>query len=394
MFIDFFHQLKAARIPVSLTEYLTLMAALEKRVTDTRVDHFYSLARATLVKDERHIDAFERVFAQVFRGLSDLGDTIEDLQTAIPEEWLRALVERTFTEAERRQIAERGGWDAIMKELRQRLAEQNKAHQGGTKWIGTGGTSPFGNSGYNPAGVRIGATERPAGRALKVWEQRHFKDFDPGAELGTRNIKIALRRLRRFAREGAQSELDLDETIRATAHQGYLDLQLRPERRNAVKVLMFFDVGGSMDWHVSAAEQLFSAARTEFKHLEFFYFHNCIYESVWRNNARRHAERTPTMEILNTYSPDYKVFIVGDAYMSPYEISVSGGSVEHNNPEAGAIWLQRIVTHYPRTAWLNPITQEAWDNAASISQIRAILANRMYPLTVQGIDQAISALMH
>ena len=332
MFVTFFHELKAAGVPVTLREYLTLMQAMQADLASRRVEDFYYLSRATLVKDERNLDKFDRVFGHVFKGLELLGDGIE---ADIPAEWLKKLAEKYLTEEEKKQIEAMGGLDKLLETLKKRLAEQKGRHQGGSKWIGTGGTSPFGNAGYNPEGIRIGG-ESTHRRAVKVWDKREFKDLDDEVELGTRNIKIALRRLRKFARTGAPDELDLDGTIKGTAHKGYLDIQMRPERHNAVKVLLFFDIGGSMDWHIKATEELFSAARTEFKHMEHFYFHNCLYEKVWKENRRRFQETTPTWDVLHTYPHDYKVVFVGDASMSPYEIAAPGGSVEHYNEEPGA----------------------------------------------------------
>ncbi|MEL6372784.1 MAG: VWA domain-containing protein [Pseudomonadota bacterium] len=390
MFVTFFHELKAARVPVTLKEYLTLMQALDHDIASGDVETFYYLARAALVKDERHLDRFDQVFGHVFKGLQAL-DPEGDAE--IPEAWLRAMGERFLSEEEKRKIEALGGWDKIMEELQKRLEEQKKRHQGGSKWIGTGGTSPYGAYGYNPAGVRIGQKENRNNRAIKVWDKREYKDLDDTVELGTRNIKVALRRLRRFAREGAAEELDLDTTIKGTAQKGYLDIQLRPERRNTVKVLMFFDVGGSMDWHIKGAEELFSAARTEFKHLEYFYFHNCLYEFVWKDNARRWRERTPTWDVLHTYPSDYKVIFVGDASMSPYEISVPGGSVEHMNEEPGALWMKRVNDVYENVVWLNPVPQEHWSWTPSIKMLRDTIEGRMYPLTLEGLDGAMRALM-
>ncbi len=317
----------------------------------------------------------------------------EAIEAEIPEEWLRSLGARFLSEEEKQKIEAMGGWDKIMEELKKRLAEQKGRHQGGSKWIGTGGTSPFGADGYNPEGVRIGQKSNRNNRAIKVWDKREYRDLDDNVEIGTRNIKVALRRLRRFAREGAQEELDLDGTIQGTAHKGYLDIHMRPERRNTVKVLMFFDVGGSMDWHVKGVEELFSAAHTEFKHLEYYYFHNCLYEYVWRDNGRRWSERTPTYEVLNTYPSDYKVVFVGDASMSPYEIQIPGGSVEHMNEEAGAVWMRRVVNLYNHTVWLNPVPEDHWQWTQSIAMMRQIVEGRMFPLTLQGLDGAMRELM-
>ena len=390
MFVTFFHELKHVGVPVTLKEYLTLMRALETDLAEKNVEHFYYLSRAALVKDERHLDKFDRVFGQVFKGLELLSETQE---VEVPEEWLKLMAERYFTEEEKAQLEALGGWDKIMEELRKRLAEQKGRHQGGSKWIGTAGTSPYGAYGYNPAGVRIGQDRNRNNRAIKVWDKRDYKDLDETVEIGTRNIKVALRRLRKFAREGATEELDLDETIRGTAHRGYLDIVMRPERHNAVKVLMFFDVGGSMDWHVKTAEELFSAARTEFKHLEYYYFHNCLYEYVWRRNERRWTERVDTWDVLHTYGSDYKVLFVGDASMSPYEITVPGAAVEHMNPEAGADWLERVARIYPSLVWINPVKPDYWDMTPSTRMIQQLVSGRMFPLTLQGLDGAMRELM-
>src|SRR6201999_3444320 len=354
MFATFLHELKSAGVPVTLREYLTLMEAMQADVAGRRVEDFYYLSRAALVKDERNLDKFDRVFGHVFKGLSLME---EALSAEIPAEWLKSLADKYLTDEEKKQIEALGGLDKLLETLKKRMEEQKGRHSGGNKWIGTGGTSPFGNSGYNPEGIRIGGESKHR-RAVKVWDKREFKDLDDEVELGTRNIKIALRRLRKFAREGAPDELDLDGTIKGTAHKGYLDIHMRPERRNTVKVLMFFDIGGSMDWHIKTAEELFSAARTEFKHLEYFYFHNCLYEFVWKDNARRWTERTPTWEVLHKYPADYKVVFVGDASMSPYEISVPGGSVEHMNEEPGAAWMRRVADIYEHSVWLNPVPEE------------------------------------
>ena len=390
MFSSFFKELRDARIPVTLKEYLTLLAALEAGAAGRRVEDFYYLSRAALVKDERHLDRFDQVFGHVFKGLDLMTETVT---AEIPEDWLRAVSALHLTDEEKAQIEALGGWEKIMETLRQRLAEQKERHQGGNKWIGTGGTSPFGAYGYNPAGVRIGQAESRHRRAIKVWDKREFRDLAGDVELGVRNIKMALRRRRRFARDGAAEELDLDQTVRGTARKGYLDLALRPVRRNAVKVLMFFDVGGSMDWHVQMAEELFSAARSEFKHLEYYYFHNCLYEGVWRDNARRWRETVPTWQVLNTYAADYKVIFVGDASMSPYEITHIGGAVEHMNEEAGATWLQRVSAIYPHIVWLNPVPETHWDYTPSIGLVRRLMEGRMYPMTLAGLDSAIRELM-
>ncbi|MEW5422376.1 VWA domain-containing protein [Amorphus sp. 3PC139-8] len=389
MFLTFFHDLKRAGVPVTLREYLTLMEALEADLADKKVEDFYYLSRAILVKDETNIDRFDRVFGHTFKGLESVGESIE---AEIPEEWLRKLAEKYLTEDEKAEIEALGGFEKLMETLKQRLEEQKERHQGGSKWIGTAGTSPFGAYGYNPEGVRIGQNESRHRRAVKVWDRRDFKDYDHTVEIGTRTIKIALRRLRRFARTGAAEELALDDTIKATAEKGYLDIQMRPERRNAVKVLLFLDAGGSMDDHVKVCEELFSAARMEFKSLEHFYFHNCLYEGVWKENRRRHSDRIPTWDVLHTYPADSKVVIVGDASMSPYEIAMPGGSVEHWNEEAGQVWLQRLVGTYPGLAWINPVPQGHWRYTASIQMIQELIGNRMYPLTLDGLDEAMRAL--
>jgi len=391
MFISFFGSLKAAGVPVSLTEYLTLMAAMEADLAEGSVEDFYFLARATLVKDEKHVDRFDRVFAESFKGIATDAPAVEAIEAAIPEEWLRLLNERYLSAEDKAKIAALGGFEALLEALRQRLAEQKERHQGGSKWIGTGGTSPFGHGGYNPEGIRIGGESRHR-RAVKVWEKREFRDFDDTVELGTRTIKVALRRLRRFARTGAADELDLDGTIGETARQGFLDVQLRPERRNAVKVMLFLDVGGSMDDHVRIVEELFSAARSEFKHLHHFYFHNCPYEGVWTSNARRGAERTPLAEVIATFPADTRLVFVGDASMSPYEISHPGGSVEHWNAEPGEVWLRRLLAKFPKAAWINPVREADWQWTRSIAMLRTILEGRMYPLSLGGLDDATRAL--
>ncbi len=390
MFIDFFYELKAARLPVTLKEYLLLMEALEADLASGRVEDFYYLARAALVKDERHLDKFDQVFGHVFKGLDLMNEAIE---ADVPEEWLRTVSQLHLSEDEKKKIEEMGGWDKIMEELKKRLEEQKKRHQGGSKWIGTGGTSPYGADGYNPAGIRIGQKGNRNFRAIKVWDKREFKDLDDTIEIGTRNIKVALRRLRKFARQGAADELDLDGTIRSTAHQGYLDLKLRPERRNTVKVLMFFDVGGSMDWHIKNAEELFSAARAEFKHLEYYYFHNCLYDYVWKDNGRRWTEKINTWDLLHKYGSDYKIIFIGDASMSPYEIVVPGGSVEYMNEEPGALWLQRVLEVYENAVWLNPVPEAHWQWTQSIQMVNQIFENRMFPMTLEGLDDAMRELM-
>ncbi len=389
MFTRFFHELKSAGLPVSLREYLTLMEAMDNDLANRKVEDFYYLSRSTLVKDERNLDKFDRVFAHVFKGVENVQ---EGIAADIPEDWLKLLTERYFTEEEMREIEALGGWDKLMETLKKRLEEQKERHQGGSKWIGTGGTSPFGSGGYNPEGVRIGNQGKRQGRAVKVWEKREYKNLDDSVELGTRNIKVALRRLRRFARQGAPDEFDLDGTIDATARAGYLDIKMRPERRNAVKVLLFFDVGGSMDPFIRVSEELFSAARAEFKHMEYFYFHNCLYDYVWKNNRRRWTDKIPTWDVMHKYPHDYKIIFVGDASMSPYEITVPGGSVEYFNDEAGAIWLNRLTNIYESVIWLNPVREDSWDYVPSTQLIRKLIGERMYPLTLSGIERAMAEL--
>ncbi|MDW8468392.1 MAG: VWA domain-containing protein [Burkholderiales bacterium] len=388
MLIDFFLTLKSHRLPVSIKEYLTLLEALGRGVIGPSVESFYFLARATLVKDEANYDKFDRAFSEFWNGV----ETIPGLETQIPLEWLLKQAELVLSEEEKRQIEALGGWEKLMETLKKRLEEQKGRHQGGAKWIGTAGTSPFGAYGYNPEGVRIGQSRGRNRSAVKVWDAREYRNLDDSVELGTRNLKVALRRLRKFAREGAPDEFDLEGTIQTTAKKTYLDIQMRPARRNAVKVLMFMDVGGTMDEHVRIAEQLFSAAKSEFKRLEFFYFHNCLYDFVWRDNRRRHAERTRTWDILHRYPHDYRVIFVGDATMSPYEILQPGGSVEYFNEEPGAVWLKRVVDVYPKCVWLNPEPEEIWGYRQSIGIIRELMKGRMYPTTIAGIEQAMTVL--
>ena len=391
MFIHFFAELRSAKIPVSLREYLMLMEALDADLADKRVEDFYYLSRATLVKDESNLDKFDQVFGSVFKGLDTLADAVKE--KPIPEDWLRKLAEKFLTEEEKAEIQAQGGFEKLMQTLKDRLAEQQARHEGGNKWIGTAGTSPFGAYGYNPEGVRIGQDESRHRRAAKVWDRREFRDLDGDRELGTRNIKIALRRLRQFARTGSADELDLSGTIRNTAHKGYLDIKMRPERHNAVKVLIFFDIGGSMDDHIHICEELFSAVRTEFRQLEYFYFHNCLYEHVWKSNARRHTERIPTWDVLHKFGSDYKILFVGDASMSPYEISHPGGASEHWNAEAGHVWLKRVTDIYDQVVWLNPTPEHHWGYTHSISMLNELMEGRMFPLTIEGIDRAMRALM-
>ncbi|MFL6718120.1 MAG: vWA domain-containing protein [Burkholderiaceae bacterium] len=387
MLIDFFFTLKDAKIPVSIKEYLILMEAMQKQVIAPSLDEFYYLSRMTLVKDEAHYDKFDKAFGMYFKGV----DTLFEKHPEIPLDWLMKRIERELT-PEQRAAIEKFGYDKLMDRLKELLAEQKERHEGGNKWIGTGGTSPFGNGGENPEGIRIGG-EGGKRSAVKVWESRSFRDYDSERELGTRNIKVALRRLRKFAREGAEEELALDDTIRATANNaGYLDIKMQPERKNNIKVLMLLDVGGTMDDHITRTEELFSASKTEFKNMEFFYFHNCVYDYLWKNNRRRHAERFPTWDVLRKYTPDTKLIFVGDATMSPYEILQPGGSVEYNNEEAGAEWLQRFTHMFPKFIWLNPEPEGLWQYRQSIAVIRQIMNNRMFPLTIDGLERGMRLL--
>ncbi|WP_111734264.1 vWA domain-containing protein [Roseovarius amoyensis] len=392
MFLPFFDNLRSAGVPVSLREYLTFLQAVAADLVIYDVEGFYYLARTAMVKDERLIDRFDRAFAQSFEGLEKIG--IDEVLNAIdlPRDWLEKLAEKHLSDKEKAEIEALGGFDKLIETLKERLREQKGRHQGGSKWIGTAGTSPFGAYGYNPEGIRIGQDESRNRRAVKVWDRREFRNFDDTVELGTRNIKVALKRLRNWAREGSPDELDLSGTIRATAEHGYLDLKMRPERRNAVKVLLFLDAGGSMDPHVKVVEELFSAARAEFKHLEYYYFHNCLYEGVWRDNRRRWNEVTPTQEVLNTYSSSYKCIFVGDASMSPYEIAFPGGANEHWNEETGEVWLKRAREQWPDHVWINPVPQKYWHHTQSIQMIREIFDDRMMPMTLSGIETAMKAL--
>jgi uncharacterized protein with von Willebrand factor type A (vWA) domain len=390
MLVQFFFELRRAGVPVALNEFLMLLEALRARVAQLSAQDFYYLARACLVKDERHYDRFDRVFAEVFAGAEKL---FAQLLAQVPAEWLESLAARAFSEEEKRRVEALGGWDKLLETLRARLREQQERHEGGNKWIGTGGTSPFGAHGYNPQGVRIGQGASGNRRAVKVWERREFRNLDDSVELGTRNLKLALRKLRKFAREGAPEQLDLEGTIDATARNaGLLDLKLVPERHNAVKVLLFLDVGGSMDDHVRVCEELFSAARGEFKHLEHFYFHNFIYENLWKDNSRRFAAVTPTERVLRTYGHDYRVIFVGDATMSPYEITQPGGSIEHWNQEPGVAWMARVCATFPRLVWLNPESPERWDYSPSVRITRELVGERMFPLTIAGLERAIREL--
>ncbi|MCM5568969.1 VWA domain-containing protein [Burkholderiaceae bacterium FT117] len=389
MLIDFFLHMRQAKLPVSIKEYLMLLEAIREHVIGQSVDDFYWLSRATLVKDERNFDKFDKAFATYFKGVQ----AIEGIDVNVPLEWLKRQLHREFTAEEKAAIEAMGGLDKLIERLKELLEEQKGRHEGGNKWIGTNGTSPFGNGGYNPEGIRIGGPSAGNRTAVKVWEQRAYRDYDDQVELGTRNIKVALRRLRRFARQGAPDELDLDGTIANTARNaGWLDIRMRPERHNTIKVLMLLDVGGTMDDHIKRTEELFSATKTEFKHLEFYYFHNCVYDFVWKNNRRRHAERFSTWDILRKYNADYRLIFVGDATMSPYEILQPGGSVEYNNEEAGAIWLRRLVERFPKYAWLNPEPEGVWQYRQSISVIQQLMGGRMYPVTLQGLERAMREL--
>ncbi|MCH2066105.1 vWA domain-containing protein [Shimia sp.] len=392
MFLPFFENLREARVPVSLREFLGFLEGLKAGLATYDVESFYYLARTIMVKDERNIDKFDRAFAATFDGLGEISaqDVLEAVD--IPEEWLRKMAEKHLSAEEMAEIEALGGFDKLMETLQERLKEQEGRHQGGNKWIGTAGTSPFGAYGYNPEGVRIGQKESRHRKAVKVWDKREFKNFDGSVELGTRNIKVALKRLRRWAREGAAEELDLNGTIKATAEHGYLDVKTRPERHNAVKVLLFLDVGGSMDPHIKVVEELFSAARAEFKHLEYYYFHNCLYEGVWRDNKRRWNDQTPTHEVLRTYGPDYKCIFVGDASMSPYEIAYAGGANEHWNQEAGQVWLERARDQWTSNLWINPLPEQHWQYTHSIGMIRDIFENRMVPMTLEGLERGMREL--
>ena len=392
MFITFFLELRKAKVPATLREYLTLIEAMEKGVPEYRVEDFYYLSRSALVKDERNLDKFDRVFGQCFNGLNFVGAGSE-VTAEIPEEWLRRLAEKVLTEEEKAQIEALGGWDKLMETLKQRLEEQKGRHQGGSKWIGTAGTSPFGAYGYNPEGVRIGQDKSRNRRAVKVWDKREYKNLDDSVELGTRNIKVAMRRLRKFAREGADLELDLPDTIKSTAaNAGWLDIKMVPERHNKVKVLLLFDIGGSMDDHIRVTEELFSAARAEFKHMEFFYFHNCVYEAVWKDNKRRWSERHSVLDLMHKFPHDYKLIFVGDASMSPYEINYPGGSVEHWNEESGETWMRRLLDVYHSAVWLNPIPEKHWTHGQSIQMLKTVMEGRMFPLTLDGLDRAMREL--
>ena len=392
MFIPFFENLRAAKIPVSLREYLSFLEATKAGLVLYDIEGFYFLARTSMVKDERNLDKFDQVFSTTFKGLESI--SIEDVIEAmdLPEDWLNKMAEKHLTKEEMAEIDALGGFEKLMETLKERLKEQQARHQGGNKWIGTAGTSPFGAYGYNPEGVRIGQKESRHGRAVKVWDKRDFKNLDDNIELGTRNIKVALKRVRKWARDGAPEELDLNNTIRSTAENGYLDVKMRPERRNAVKVLLFLDVGGSMDPHIKTVEELFSAAKSEFKHMEYFYFHNCLYEGVWKDNRRRWTEQTPTHEILRTYGNDYKCIFVGDASMSPYEVAYPGGASEHWNAEAGDVWLKRAIDKWPASIWINPLSKKYWQYTHSVGMIQEVFMQRMYPMTLKGIEEGMKEL--
>jgi uncharacterized protein with von Willebrand factor type A (vWA) domain len=390
MLTEFFLKLKSHKLPVSIKEWLTLLEAMQKNVISPSIDEFYYLSRTALVKDENNFDKFDRAFGEYFQGV----ESIAGAELDVPLEWLLKQAELNLSPEEKAMIESLGGWEKLMETLKKRLEEQKGRHQGGNKWIGTAGTSPFGAYGYNPEGIRIGQDKSRNRSAVKVWDAREYRNLDDSVELGTRNIKVALRRLRKFAREGAPDELDLDTTIDKTARNaGYLDLMMRPERHNAVKVLMFLDIGGTMDDHIKLCEELFSAAKTEFKHLEYFYFHNCLYDYVWKDNRRRHAERARTFDIMHKYGHDYKLVFVGDATMSPYEILQPGGSIEYSNEEAGAVWMKRMLEVYPRAIWLNPEPEEIWGYRQSIGILKEIMGGRMYPTTIQGLERAMRALV-
>ncbi len=388
MLIDFFFKLKSHKLPVSIKEFLTLLEALQKGVIGSSIDDFYYLARTTMVKDESNFDKFDRAFAEFWEGI----EAIPGIEAQIPLEWLLKQAELTLSEEEKKMIESLGGWEKLMETLKKRLEEQKERHQGGNKWIGTGGTSPFGAYGFNPEGIRIGQKTSRNRSAVKVWDQREYQNLDDSVELGTRNIKVALRRLRRFARQGAPDEFDLENTITSTAKKAYLDIHMRPERRNTVKVLLLLDIGGSMDDHVKLCQEMFSACKTEFKHLEYFYFHNCLYDYVWKDNRRRHAERTRTWDLLHKYGHDYKVIFVGDATMSPYEILQPGGSIEYYNEEAGAVWLKRVTDVYQKCVWLNPEPEEIWGYRQSVQVMKELMGGRMYPTTMGGLEKAMKVL--
>ncbi|WP_380052599.1 VWA domain-containing protein [Falsihalocynthiibacter sp. SS001] len=392
MFLRFFNNLRENQVPVTLREFLVFLRGLQAGIATYDIDTFYYFARTAMVKDERHIDRFDRAFSQSFSGIAEITDAQILEAVDIPADWLEKLAEKHLSPEERAEIESMGGFDKLMETLKKRLSEQEGRHQGGNKWVGTAGTSPFGAYGYNPEGVRIGQAESRHQRAVKVWDKREFRNLDDSVEIGTRNIKVALKRLRNWARAGANEELDLDGTIRSTAHNGYLDVKTRPERHNAVKVLLFLDVGGSMDAHIKVVEELFSAARSEFKHLEHYYFHNCLYEGVWRDNSRRWNEQVPTWEVLRSYGNDYRCIFVGDASMSPYEVAYRGGANEHWNEESGQVWLERARAQWPNHVWINPIGEQAWQYTQSIEMIREIFEEKMVPMTLEGLTKAMKIL--
>ncbi len=393
MLVNLFESLKRFKVPVSLTEFLSFLKALNTGMVNFEIENFYYLARTALVKNEQHIDRFDLAFSEVFKGLDTV--TLDQIVEAInlPEEWLKKLAEKTLTPQERKEMDGIGDFNKLMETLKKRLQEQKGRHQGGSKWVGTAGTSPFGAYGYNPEGIRIGQNKSRHQKAVKVWDKRLFKNFDDKTELGTRSLKIALKKLRKWARDGLEEELDLEKTISETARSGYLNVKMRPERKNAVKVIIFFDVGGSMDHHIESVEELFSAARTAFKHLEYYYFHNCLYESVWRNNERRWEEQIPTIEVLNTYGKDYKCIFVGDASMSPYEVEMPGGANEHYNEETGRAWLKKAREQWPCNIWINPTSEEYWAYTQSINILSEIFEGKMVPLTLNGLDTGMKELM-
>ena len=392
MFLNLFKSLRNARVPVTIREYLTLIECLNKEIISYDIQEFYFLSRASLIKSEKYIDRFDQIFSEVFQGIErlTLSEIIERVE--LPADWLKKMAEKVMSEEEMKKVNSMGGFEKLMETLKKRLSEQEKRHQGGSKWIGTAGTSPFGSYGYNPEGIGIGQSESRHQRAVKVWDKRNFKNLDDTIEIGTRNIKVALKRLRKWARDGAEEELDIDKTIQSTAENGYLDVKTRPERRNAVKVLLFLDVGGSMDPYIKLVEELFSAARSEFKHLEYFYFHNCIYEGVWKDNQRRWTEQIPTDEIIRTYGNDYKCICVGDASMSPYEIAFPGGANEHYNAESGQVWLDRIRSQWPNSLWINPVKQSLWGYTQSIEMIKDIFEDKMVPMTLEGLEKGMKEL--
>lgn len=392
MFLRFFSNLRSFQVPVTLREFLMFLRGLQAGIATYDIDTFYYFARTAMVKDERHMDRFDQAFAASFKGISDISDADVLEAVDIPADWLEKMAEKHLTEAEKAEIEALGGFDKLMETLKKRLEEQKGRHQGGNKWMGTAGTSPFGAYGYNPEGVRKGQHESRHQRAVKVWDKREFRNLDDSVALGTRNIKVALKRLRSWARSGAEDELDLDGTIRATAHNGYLDVKTRPERRNNIKVLLFLDVGGSMDAHIKLVEELFSAARSEFKHLEHFYFHNCLYEGVWRDNARRWNAQTPTWEVLRSYGSDYRCIFVGDASMSPYEVAYKGGANEHWNEESGQVWLERAREQWPNHVWINPLTENHWQYTQSVHMIREIFEDKMVPMNLAGLTKAMKIL--